>query len=346
MGELALLLSLLAFLAAWAWNQWALRGATASDPDGSLLNQSLTRGLCRLKSRFSRDPAATWFRLGEGLPGPATSRYCLEQAAALGHAGACLRLGERAASGGILRDSAAALHWFQRAADLGHAEGCYRSALELASQPGRSEEARRMLQRAAGMGHAEARDRLDGRPPIPAVQAMPAPVPGGGPPPWMMRLLPWVLIVLVTGLLLVLGGWMLSFILAIGTLAPLTYVLLLPAPLAFLAGWLIHRSQRSRAKASRRTRRTLDRAESGDAAALFELGLHHLKGGGGLPKDSLEARRCFLMASRAGHAGAMAELAELQRWGVGGPREPMEARAWLERAAALGHAGAKAKLEG
>lgn len=156
---------------------------------------------------------------------------------------------------------------------------------------------------------------------------------------------PWVLWPLSIGLGLLLLAFFVSFILAMGNLAPTMYWMLLTGPVATLAAWWMLRGALSPSRIPHRMHRLQDRAAGGDPEALCALGLLYLQGGQGHPKDTLEARQCFLKAAQLGHPEAMFELSELLRWGAGGPRDAAAAREWLTQASAHGSHRAQARLQ-
>ena len=65
----------------------------------------------------------------------------------------------------------------------------------------------------------------------------------------------------------------------------------------------------------------------------------------GTPKDRAEAVRWFGRAARAGHAGAMYNLAVAYASGQGVDRDEAEAVRWFRASAAKGNARAGAALE-
>lgn len=72
-------------------------------------------------------------------------------------------------------------------------------------------------------------------------------------------------------------------------------------------------------------------AESGDADAQYEIGLHyHL--GDPVPQNDREAVRWYLKAAKQGNAPAMRYLADHYREGKGVPRDDNEAARWRQNA--------------
>ena len=92
-------------------------------------------------------------------------------------------------------------------------------------------------------------------------------------------------------------------------------------------------------------RRHHAKAERGDPKACFERGMAFLKGSAETPRDAAEARRWLRKASDGGHVEAMAQLAELLRFGHGGIKDSDQAERWLGHAAQAGHEGAKKALD-
>lgn len=86
------------------------------------------------------------------------------------------------------------------------------------------------------------------------------------------------------------------------------------------------------------------RAQAGDPAACFELGMRFERGHRDLPRDAMAARHWYRRAVDLGHGMALLRLADLLAWGLGGARDRGEARRLLERARALGLAEAEAVL--
>lgn len=95
---------------------------------------------------------------------------------------------------------------------------------------------------------------------------------------------------------------------------------------------------------SRKLLRTERRAEAGDAASAFGLGMSYKIGTPDLPKDHPLARQWLRKAMDAGHLEAMVQLAELLSWGSGGAKDVAEARRLLEAARDAGSAEAATRL--
>ena len=72
-------------------------------------------------------------------------------------------------------------------------------------------------------------------------------------------------------------------------------------------------------------------ASFGHARALFNLGILHLEGEGGLDKDIQKATQCFLQAAKAGLAPAQRELALIYAQHHSGEMET--AVEWFEKGA-------------
>jgi hypothetical protein len=78
------------------------------------------------------------------------------------------------------------------------------------------------------------------------------------------------------------------------------------------------------------------RAEKGDAANQFRLGLIYESGQYGLRSDC-EAQKWFLRAAFQGMAEAQAKVSEYHRQGRSVPRNDKEAFIWCRKAAEQGH---------
>lgn len=80
------------------------------------------------------------------------------------------------------------------------------------------------------------------------------------------------------------------------------------------------------------------KAESGDAKALFKLGLMYDRGEG-VPQNYAEAFKWYRKAAELGHASAQFNLGFSYTYGLGVPKDHGEAIKWLEIAASLGKGG-------
>src|SRR2546422_434692 len=81
-------------------------------------------------------------------------------------------------------------------------------------------------------------------------------------------------------------------------------------------------------------------ADSGDAAAQFNLGWLYYDGRG-VPQDYAQARQWYEKAAAQGNAKAQNNLGVLYQNGQGGLQDYAQARQWYEKAAAQGHAEAQ-----
>ena len=77
-------------------------------------------------------------------------------------------------------------------------------------------------------------------------------------------------------------------------------------------------------------------AEQGDAEAQFKLGVLYANGEG-VPKDDVEAVKCFHKAAEQGYAAAQSNLGALYILGRGVPKDYAKAYMWLNLAAAKGY---------
>ena len=84
-------------------------------------------------------------------------------------------------------------------------------------------------------------------------------------------------------------------------------------------------------------------AESGDAAAQFNVGMMHARGDG-VPEDFAEAARWFRMASEQGQTDAQARLGGMYAHGIGLEKDYLEAAKWLTLAAEQHHAESQYEL--
>ena len=72
-------------------------------------------------------------------------------------------------------------------------------------------------------------------------------------------------------------------------------------------------------------------ASHGHACSLYNLGVLHLEGGGGLDKSLLKATHCFTRAAEAGLAAAQRELAII--YAQHHPKKVTSAVEWFQKAA-------------
>jgi localization factor PodJL len=84
-------------------------------------------------------------------------------------------------------------------------------------------------------------------------------------------------------------------------------------------------------------------AESGDAAAMHNLGVYYFRGEGG-PADFTNAAHWFKKAADAGVVESQYNLGLLYQSGSGVPRDLSQARHWFTKAAESGDAGARQAL--
>jgi TPR repeat protein len=93
---------------------------------------------------------------------------------------------------------------------------------------------------------------------------------------------------------------------------------------------------------SRRVMRVIDQAKAGgEGSGPYQLGVAHLHGLDGLPKDENSARFHILEAAAQGNGEAMMQAANMLRYAIGGERDLPEAILWLKRAQACGCPGAE-----
>jgi TPR repeat protein len=78
-------------------------------------------------------------------------------------------------------------------------------------------------------------------------------------------------------------------------------------------------------------------ADSGDAAAQFNVGMMYARGDG-VPEDFAEAARWFRLASEQGQTDAQARLGGMYARGIGLEKDYLEAARWLTMAAERHHA--------
>jgi TPR repeat protein/V8-like Glu-specific endopeptidase len=84
------------------------------------------------------------------------------------------------------------------------------------------------------------------------------------------------------------------------------------------------------------------RAEHGDAAAQFSLGLKYA--GEGVAKDPVEAEKWYRKAAEQGYAAAQLNLGGMYFTGAGVAKDPTEAVKWYRKAAEQGDAAAQLSL--
>jgi TPR repeat protein len=88
---------------------------------------------------------------------------------------------------------------------------------------------------------------------------------------------------------------------------------------------------------------TRKKAESGDAAAQFSLGLKYANGNG-VPKDSAEAVKWYRRSADQGNFVAQTILGMMYRNGEGVPKDLVQAHVWWNIAGAAGNEGVKKHL--
>lgn len=110
------------------------------------------------------------------------------------------------------------------------------------------------------------------------------------------------------------------------------------APVAARELGLALARQPEQAEAAQRS--LTEAAQAGDAEAAYTLGEAHRNGGLGWAADAVAARPWFLMAERAGHAGATLALARAARNGDGEPRDLVRGFRLLQLASLRGNARA------
>lgn len=85
-------------------------------------------------------------------------------------------------------------------------------------------------------------------------------------------------------------------------------------------------------------------AESGNARAMFNLGVYFENGRGGLPVNYTQALYWYEKAALAGDLGAQYNLGLMHAHGRGTPKNPKEALYWFKRAAEAGDAQSQYNL--
>ncbi len=344
--------------------------------------QRIQLGLYRLQVFTSADAGERWLALAWESHDPALALVLAQRAAAVGNAEAHYELGLHQRQSGLRDEGAARIH-FQAAADRGHAAGAFqvgeahRWGLGTVRSPA---EARVWYERAARAGHRQAVSVLataletgDGliadpdaalrwrarlvqlpeafenaeditrhalrqreetvsarwtRQGMARLDSLSERVPGR---PWMLYL------GLVVGavVLLTLAGIVFIGMAGFFFIPAIALVPVIPGLL-----YMHFRGHRP----SRKLLRMEQRAEAGDAASAFRLGMAYKVGTPDLPRDHNLARQWLRKAVDAGHAGAMVQLAELLSWGSGGAKDVPEARRLLEAAREAGDPEAKARL--
>ena len=88
---------------------------------------------------------------------------------------------------------------------------------------------------------------------------------------------------------------------------------------------------------------TRKKAEQGDAAAQFNLGLMYANGDS-VPKDAVEAVKWYRKAAEQGNADAQFNLGLMYDNGTGVPKDLVQAHMWWNIAGAKGNEGAKKNL--
>ena len=88
---------------------------------------------------------------------------------------------------------------------------------------------------------------------------------------------------------------------------------------------------------------TRKKAEQGDAAAQFNLGLMYADGDG-VPKDAVEAVKWYRKAAEQGNAKAQTNLGLMYANGDGVPKDQTEAVKWYRKAAEQGNTNAQYNL--
>ena len=88
---------------------------------------------------------------------------------------------------------------------------------------------------------------------------------------------------------------------------------------------------------------TRKKAEQGDAAAQFNLGLMYADGDG-VPKDAVEAVKWYRKAAEQGNADAQFNLGLMYDNGKRVPKDAVEAVKWYRKAAEQGNANAQYNL--
>lgn len=87
------------------------------------------------------------------------------------------------------------------------------------------------------------------------------------------------------------------------------------------------------------------KAEEGDCIALYNLGIYHEYGRGGLPKSETLAAECYLKSAEKGSAKAQFEIGSFYRDAkCGYPQSDTKAAEWFLKAAAQGNSNAQTRL--
>jgi hypothetical protein len=89
---------------------------------------------------------------------------------------------------------------------------------------------------------------------------------------------------------------------------------------------------------------TLQKAQSGDASAMYRLGRMYATGSG-VEKDYVEAFNWYKRAARAGNTDAMYALGEAYEHGQGVREDIQQAVNWYDQATLKGNKAAKAALD-
>lgn len=85
-------------------------------------------------------------------------------------------------------------------------------------------------------------------------------------------------------------------------------------------------------------------ADRGDRNAIFAIGMMHVDGRAGLPRDPAAAKALFERAAALGHPAAGYNLGIMAMSGQGGPADAVQAARWFQGAADLGNADAQYAL--
>ena len=86
-----------------------------------------------------------------------------------------------------------------------------------------------------------------------------------------------------------------------------------------------------------------DKAEAGNAAAQFDLGIMY-RAGAGVPKDEVEAVKWYRKSAEQGNDRAQFNLGFMYATGDGVPKDAVEAVKWYRLAAEQGTAAAQSNL--
>lgn len=89
---------------------------------------------------------------------------------------------------------------------------------------------------------------------------------------------------------------------------------------------------------------TLEKAQSGDASAMYRVG-HMYATGSGVEKDYVEAFNWYKRAAKAGNTDAMYALGEAYEHGKGVREDIQQAVNWYDQATLKGNKAAKAALD-